>query len=240
MSATLADIEREVRYSLRDRNPQGQAFTSPEVVHAIEPNMRSVASRLLLGEEQVSALITTVAGTQFYNLPGTLDYQFVRYLRSQDEGQLVEVLAPAVFEMNRQGDGTRSVVRGRPIEAMFRETAAQQTQIGFWPTPDAAYVFDGYRTLLPAKFFVTGTGVLANLPQNTVIPFDDDGCNALILETAADLFAMMPQADRQRLKLADTAAQSFRDQAEEFVKASRRRRIYQLRTLGGNRGGRRW
>lgn len=240
MSMTLADIERETRYALRDRNPQGQAFTGPEYMHAIEPAMRMVAGRLLLGDEAVTALVTTVAGTQFYTLTGAQEYEFVRYLRTRDDGQAVEVVAPAVFEAQREGDGTNSTTRGRPIYAMFRESAAQVTQIGFWPTPDAAYIFDGYRTLLPARFFTAGTGVLAALPTATNIPFDEDGCRALVYETAADLFERMPEADRARLKLADTAADSFRQKAAEHVAASRRRRIYQLRTTGGHRGGRRW
>lgn len=237
---TLADIEREARYALRDRNPQGQAFTSPEYLHAIEPAMRMVAGRLLLGDEAVSAIVTTVAGTQFYTLPGSQEYQHLRYLRTRDEGQAIEVVAPAVFEAQREGDGTNSTTRGRPIYAMLRETAAQATQIGFWPTPDAAYILDGYRTLLPARFFTAGTGTLAALPSATTVPFDEDGCRALVYETAADLFERMPEADRARLKLADTAANSFRQKSAEHVAASRRRRIHQLRTVGGHRGGRRW
>lgn len=240
MSMTLADIEREVRYALRDRNPQGQAFTSPEYVHAIEPTMRLVAGRLLLGDEQLPGMVTTVAGTQFYSLPGSQEYQFVRYLRTRDEGQMVEVVAPAVFEGQREGDGTNSMSRGRPMIAMFRETTAQVTQVGFWPTPDAAYIFDGYRTLLPARFFTAGTGVLSADPGALTVPFDEDGCRALVYESAAVLFEMMPGDDRARLKLADTAADAYRAKAAEHVSSSRRRRIYQLRTTGGNRGGRRW
>lgn len=240
MSMTLADIERESRYALRDRNPQGQAFTSPEYVHAIAQTTRQVATRLLLGDEQVPAMVTTVAGTDFYTLPGTQQYAHVRYLRTRDEGQMVEVVAPAVFEGQREGDGTNSMSRGRPLMAMFRETAAQMTQIGFWPVPDAAYIFDGYRSLLPARFFTAGSGALVAFPDNTDIPFDDDGCYAVVLETAADLFERMPKADRDRLKLAETSADNFRRKAAEHVVASRRRRIFQLRTTGGNRGGRRW
>jgi hypothetical protein len=237
MSRTLSDAERRVRYHLRDRNAQGQAFTSPEVVNALEANMRVVSGRLLLGEERVSALVTTASGTQFYALPGAQTYESLQFLRFQDDGLQVQVVAPTVFESYQRTDPPST---GRPQIAMLRESALQAIEIGLWPVPDAAYVLDGYRSLLPASFFTAGTGALAELPDATVIPFDDQAFDALCYITAAELFARMPDDDRARLKVAEGAANDWQGKAGELIASSRRRRIFQKLTTGGNRKGRRW
>jgi hypothetical protein len=238
--STLADAERRVRYHLRDRNPQGQAFTSPEVVHELESNMRLVGGKLLLGEEHVTALVTTAPNVQAYALPGTQEYGQLQFLKNEDDGFIVTIISQVAFENVQAGDKPTHPSVGRPQFAMLRESATQVTEVVFWTVPDAVYRFDGYRSLLPATFFMAGTGVLAALPQNTPIPFDDSGFEALCYTTASELFARMPEADRERLKLADSAADTWNARANDFIAASRRRRIFQKITTGGNRGGRRW
>jgi hypothetical protein len=240
MSRMLSEAERRVRYHLRDRNPQGEAFTSPEVVNAIEANMRVVSGRLLLGEERVTALVTTANGTQFYTLPGTQTYESLQFLKFQDGGLPVEIASPTLFESYQRTDTSGSQSKGRPQIAMLRESATQVEQIGFWPVPDAAYVLDGYRSLLPLGFFTNGTAALAALPDATVIPFDDQGFDALCYLTAAELFGAMPDPDKERLRLAPNASDSWPGKAAELIADSRRRRIFQKVTTGGNRKGRRW
>ena len=238
MSRTLADAERTVRYHLRDRNPQGQAFTSPEVVHEIESAARLLAPKLLPGDEHVTALVTTAALTQFYPLPGTQTYRDLIFLKYQDDGSVVEIVPPARFEATQSGEPTSNPTRGRPQIAMLRESTNQSLEIGFWPAPDAVYVLDGYRTLLPAGFFLAGSGALNQSPDATVIPFDDQGFEALCYEAASELYARMPDADKERLKIAEGAANGWPRKAAALVAASRRRRIFQK--VGGSPRGRRW
>ena len=154
MSRTLADAERRVRYHLRDRNPQGQAFTSPEVVNELESMMRLVAPRLILGDERVTAIVTTATLTQFYPLTSTQQYRDLTFLKYQDDGSVVEIVTPERFEAVQAGQPTSNPTRGRPQIAMLREGTTGVLEIGFWPTADAVYVLDGYRTLLPASFFM--------------------------------------------------------------------------------------
>lgn len=238
MSFTLADAERRVRYHLRDRNPQGQAFTSPEVVHELETNVRIIAGAIKLGEERVSALVTTVAGTQFYTLPGTQTYASVRYFKDQQLGLRARVVSEYEFESYQYGLSVLKPVTTRPMIAMIRENASQATEVGFWPVPDMQYVYDAYRSLLPARFFNAGTGVLTSSPDATTIPFDDQAFEALCYTTASDLFNRMPEADRQRLKVADTSAAEWQGRAAALIKASRVRRV--VTTMAEARYRRRW
>jgi len=238
--STLLDGVREVRYRLRDRNPQGFAFSTPEVVHELQANLRIVAAKLLLGEEHVAGLVTTQPDVQAYVLPGSQLYAQLQYLKNEEDGFLVTIVSQVAFEAIQAGDSVVRPASGLPQFAMIRENASQQTEIVFWTTPDKAYVFDGYRSLLPASFFNAGTGVLTNLPQNTNIPFDDQGFEAWVCATAVELYNRMPAVDRVRLKIADTAAGDWGARAADLIASSRRRRIFQKISTGGNRGGRRW
>ena len=241
MSQTLADVERRCRYHLRDRNPQAEAFSSPEYVHAIDANLRIVASQLLLGEALVTALVTLVPGTAAYTLTVSAQtVQSIRELKLQSSGMPVQIVAEPVFEAQRQGDTATNISRGDPLIAMFRESAAQLPEVVFWPTPAKADAVDGYRSLLPARFFNAGSGTLTALPENTTIPLDDEGFNALSYVTAADLFTRMTDAERARLRLAPNASDGWMSKAATLIAASRKRRIVSKATDGGHRGGRRW
>ena len=131
--STLADGEREVRYHLRDRNPQGYAFTSPEVIHELQATLRVVAPKLLLGDEYVIGLITTVPGTQTYTLPGNQLYMQLQFLKAQDDGISVPVISPVAFEGVQEGDKPSSPSRGKPQFATIREDASQVAKVAFWP-----------------------------------------------------------------------------------------------------------
>ena len=220
MSQTLADVERRVRYHLRDRKSQGGAYTSPEYAQCIEANMREVAGQLLLGESQVLGLVALQPGVQFYSLTvAGQDIEGIRYLKTASDGLPVTIVAPNVFEAWRAGDTVTSGSRGRPQIAMMRESDAQVTQLGFWPIPAVADTVDGYRSLLPARFFTAGTGAMALLPGATIIPFDDEGCDALCYRVAAELFGRMTDGDRTALRLASTSADGWPGKAAALIAA---------------------
>ena len=240
MSRTLAEAEREVRYHLRDRNPQGAAFTSPEYLHAIQSAVRLLAGQLLLGETITPALITLVAGTKDYVLPGTQQYAKLYQLRSGSHGVIIPVVSMAHLESLRQGD-TGTTVAGPPQVAAIYETTAQATTIRFWQTPAEADTLEGRFLKLPTAFYTAGTGALAALPDSTIIPFDDDGFEALCWIVAAEMYERMPEDKRARLGLGQGAGSSWPEIAAAHVKASRLRML----RLGAGQGqyvrrGRAW
>lgn len=225
MSRTLAEAERTVRYHLRDRNPQSEAFTSPEYVLELQSGVRLLAGELLLGETETLALITTAANTKDYVLSGTQQYANLYELRDQEDGLIIPIVSMAVLEAWREGDtGTVGHTGSSQIAAIF-ETTAQATTVRFYPTPTEVRTLDGRFSRIPASFYTAGTGILAALPDSTTIPYDDQGFEALCFRVAKSLFDRMPEDQRARRGLAPTAADEWGSLSASLVKHSRHRMI---------------
>lgn len=241
MSRTLDEAERTVRYHLRDRNPQSEAFTSPEYFMALQSGVRTMAGELLLGETVTTSFLTLAGGTATYTLPGTQQYRNLFRLRAQSDGQDIEIVSTEVLERYRNGDTGLASDNGPPQFAAIVEGPAQVATIRFWPTPQTADVLDAHYTLLPSAFYTAGTGALAALPGATTIPFDDHGFEALCWTVAAQLFDAMPDDKKAKLGLASGASQSWGSNAARQIRASRHRML----TVGRGQGShvnrmRRW
>ena len=237
MSRTLEEAVVNVRYKLRDRNPQAQAFTEPEVVHAIQAAVRLLAGEVLLGESWVDPFITVAAGTDTYAVPTGTVVDAIRFLRSASFGLEVPILGLQAFEANRNGDSAHS--RGTPQIAFITESATQAMSIILWPTPNAADTYAAYRSALPAAFFNAGTGTLAALPSATVIPFDDFAFEAACCRTARQLFSRMTAETRARNMLGDGAAAEWENDEQRLIRSHRNRRRLQ-QSSNVKRTGRRW
>jgi len=223
MSRTLDEAERTVRYHLRDRNPQSEAFTSPEYFVALQSGVRVMAGELLLGESVTTSFLTLVAGTSDYVLPGTQQYRNLYELRSQDDGRIIPIVSSPVLESYRQGDVGIVSDNGGPLYAALSESTAQVLTLRVWPTPGQSEVLDGRYSQIPAGFYTAGTGALAALPGATVIPFDDHGFEALCWSVAALMFEAMPDDKKAKLGLSQNAASSWPGLSAQQVKASRHR-----------------
>lgn len=229
MSRTVAEAIGTIRYHLRDRGNVPPAFTTPEYQLELNSQMRYVAGKLLLGDELVTGIVTTVGGTPNYALPGAQQYADMYEFRSQTFGLIVPIVSLYEFEWWRQGSTTTQVSQGLPYIATIRENAAQLLEVLFWPTPGNALVYDGYRSLIPASFYTAGGFAMAADQNATTIPFDDQAFEALCWFTAAALFKRMPTDDRQKAQLADTTADDWPAMGGALIRASRMRRI---RTMG--------
>ncbi len=223
MSRTLDEAERTVRYHLRDRNPQSEAFTSPEYFVAIQSGVRIMAGELLLGETVSTGFLTLTAGTIDYVLPGTQQYRNLFELKSQTDGRIIPIVSSALLEGYRNSDVGVVSDNGGPIVAALSESPAQVLTLRVWPTPGESVVLDGRYSQIPASFYTAGTGALAALPPATVIPFDDHGFEALCWKVAADLFAVMPDDKKSQLGLSQGAAEAWNGNASQQIRASRHR-----------------
>lgn len=237
MSRTVAEALRTVRYYLRDRNPQSEAFSEPEYVTALQSAVRVMSGDVLLGEAWIDPFITLIPGTSVYGVPAGTNIDAIRILRSNDDGRDIPIVSQVTLEEHREGDD--GTLTGRPFVAAMREGSTQGLELMFWPVPDEAEVLSAFRSALPAAFFTAGTGKLSALPASLTIPFDDAAFEATCLTTALDLWNRMTDERKQRNMLGPDTASDWPSRIGRLIKQSRmRRRMQQSGTYV--RRARRW
>ena len=237
MSRTVAEAVRTVRYMLRDRNPQSEAFSEPEYVLAVQSAVRLMTGELLLGDSWIDPFITLIPGSSVYGPPAGTNIDAIRILRSNDDGRDIPIVSQVTFEQLREGDD--GTLTGRPLYATMREGSTQGLELMFWPIPDESGTLSALRTALPAAFYTAGTGKLAALPASTSIPFDDAAFEATCLATALDLWNRMTDERKERNMLGADTASDWPSRIGILVKQSRtRRRLQQSGTHV--RRARRW
>lgn len=212
---TLGDARRRVEYHLRDRDTGSESFSLFEKNAAIETHVRLLAPQLLLGDQWSTSLVTLVAGTATYTLPTATSQQYdrLKMLRLQSNGQEVPIVSLQVFESYRAGD--TSAQRGTPQCAMVIEGASTVPTLRFWPVPDVSDTCDGFFALWPAA-----------LAHNdaSAIPFDEAAFEALALSVALELYGKMPEAERGKRGLGPETTTAWPTLIAIGVKASRLRR----------------
>jgi hypothetical protein len=222
MSKTVEEAATTVRYLLRDRNPQSQAFSEPELVAAIQSGVRLVASFCLMGENHTAGLVAIQPNVSDYALPATQEYANLFMLRSQSDGLEIPIVSRSVFEAWRTGDTGQG--QGPPLVASLYETPAGVLHVRVWPTPREADTWDGYTSLLPADFYTAGTFALAALPSSTSIPFDNLEFEALCYTVADELFNRMTDERKAANQLGPNANANWQAKMTAAIKASRHRR----------------
>lgn len=212
---TLQSALDRVEYHLRDADGGSPAFSPWEKEAAIESHMRLLAPQLLLGDQWSTSLVPIVAGTDTYTLPTATrqDYDRLKMLRLQSNGQEIPVVSLQVFESYRAGD--TSAQRGTPQCAMVIQQPTIAPSLRFWPVPIEADVCDGFVTLLPAEFAHDETAT---------IPFDAPAFEALCYASALELYGRMPQAERDKRALGPDTTALWAGHVARGIRASRERR----------------
>lgn len=212
---TLQNALDRVESHLRDADGGSPAFSPWEKEAAIESHMRLLAPQLLLADEWATPLVTLIAGADTYTLPTTTrqDYDRLKMLRLQSNGQEIPVVSPQVFESYRAGD--TSAQRGTPQCAMVIQQPTIAPSLRFWPVPIEADVCDGFVTLLPAEFLHDETAV---------IPFDAPAFEALCYSAALELYGRMPEEERAKRALGNNTPALWPMHIASGVRASRERR----------------
>lgn len=213
---TLQSALDRVEYHLRDRDGGAPAFSPWEKEAVIESHMRLLAPQLLLADEWATPLVTLIAGTDTYTLPTTTrqDYDRLKMLRLQSNGQEIPVVSLQVFESYRSGDTTGQ--RGTPLCAMVVGQAEQSgPSLRFWPVPIEADTCDGFFSLLPAEFLHDETAA---------IPFDAPAFEALCYSAALELYGRMPEEERAKRALGNNTPELWPMHIASGVRASRERR----------------
>lgn len=213
---TLQSALDRVESHLHDADGGSPAFSPWEKEAVIESHMRLLAPQLLLGDQWSTSLVPLVAGTDTYTLPTATrqDYDRLKMLRLQSNGQEIPLVSLQVFESYRAGDTTGQ--RGTPFVAMVIEApSASGPGLRFWPVPIEADTCDGFFSLLPAEFLHDET---------TVIPFDQHAFEALCYAAALELYGRMPQAERDKRALGPDTPALWPGHIAAGVRASRLRR----------------
>ena len=245
MSRTLSEAISVVRYHLRDRNAQSAAFSDPEYQLELQSQVRKLATQLILGEVYQVSAFTTVSGLGTYPVNfaagnnSSVEVAGYYELRSQTYGLMVPIVSKQVFEQYRQGSGTNIPQAGIPYVAATHEDDSQVLQLDLWPIPSQVIVFDVYRAIMPYPFYSPGTMSLLTPPAFTIIPFDDEGFEALCWFTADSLFKRMTDEAKARNELAKDANRDWTLLATSLVAGSRRRMRNIKRSMYRIRG-RKW
>lgn len=211
---TLQNAVDRVEMHLRDADGGSPAFSPWEKEAVIEAQMRLLAPELLLGDQWNTSLVTLIAGTDTYVLPTTTfqDYDRLKMLRLQSNGQEIPVVSLQVFESYRAGDTTSQ--RGTPVCAMVIQNPTIAPSLRFWPVPIEADVCDGFVTLLPAEFAHD---------ELAAIPFDPPAFEALCYASALELYGRLTEEERAKRALGPDSPTLWPGHIARGIRASRQR-----------------
>lgn len=219
MSLIVSEARRRTRFHLRDRDRSGYAFSTPELDRALESNMRVIAGRARLGQDETTLAITSATDT--YTMPGSLQYMQLLSLRLASTATPIKLVTREEFDIWRNGIVTPSASRSDPQVAVLLESAAQALTIQFFPWPHRSDTVTLVRSVLPTAF----------VDGDTVIPFDDLAGEALCYETAAELVTVATDDALEAVKLSRASAGVFHAKAESLLRDHRIRRARQRGSL---------
>lgn len=227
MSATVSDVRSRTRFLLRDRDPGRYAVSTPELDRALERNMRAVAGLILLGEEWVALALT--AGTAEYELTGSPLVGRVLGARRQSDGAALTPVSPQAMAELREGQSATAPPRNRPQWYATWESPAQSLRVLLHPVPSLSETIEFRISTLPEAI---------DRDPDIVIPFGEDGIEALAYRTAVELGLAMTEDQRAERKL-DGAAFTRYDMAAAGHVRAQRLQAHALRAAGRVRRSRR-
>jgi len=229
VSQTVLQIDAKVKVHTNDILTGREVFSREVRRGKIDSALRgTIATRLSLGQTYVSGALAIGPAANTYSLPSTSSYRYIKQVRTQSLGRNLDVVPYEALMARLNHIKDPAQFKAYPMECAFWEQPDGVVQVKFYPWPVRDDAVDLMESVLPNE----------SVADDTVVPLDDAGCEALAYEAALQLILMANAEQLNALRISPNVANVYMANRDIALRESRKR-MAALRNAGRTRQTRR-